>query len=37
MPDLRTKLSEARGGVLLFGITPPRQTAEVARIKEIAR
>jgi hypothetical protein len=37
MPDLRTKLSEARGGVLLFGITPPRQTAEVARIKEIAQ
>jgi len=29
-------LARAQSGVLLFGITPPRQTAEVAQIKEIA-
>ena len=29
-------VAEAGSGVLLFGITPPRQTASVARIKEIA-
>lgn len=37
MSDLRTMVTEARGGVLLFGITPPRRTADVARIKEIAQ
>lgn len=35
-PSLPEIVAEAGSGVLLFGITPPRQTASVARIKEIA-
>jgi hypothetical protein len=35
-PPLRTLVADARSGVLLFGITPPRQTATVAQMKEIA-
>jgi hypothetical protein len=33
---LRTMLAEARGGVLLFGITPPRLSASAERVGEIA-
>ncbi|GLY01526.1 5,10-methylenetetrahydrofolate reductase [Actinoplanes sp. NBRC 101535] len=35
-PTLHTSLAEARGGVLLFSITPPRRSATAERIKEIA-
>jgi hypothetical protein len=34
--SLHSMIAEARSGVLLFGITPPRRTAQVAQIKEIA-
>jgi hypothetical protein len=37
MSDLHAMVTEARGGVLLFSITPPRRTADVSRLKEIAR
>lgn len=30
-------LSEARGGMLLFGVTPPRRSATPERVKEIAQ
>lgn len=35
-PRLRQLLSEARPGVLLFSLTPPRRSATEERIKEIA-
>jgi len=35
-PPLQSMLTDARSGVLLFGITPPRQSTPPARIKEIA-
>ncbi|WP_027341314.1 5,10-methylenetetrahydrofolate reductase [Hamadaea tsunoensis] len=35
-PTLHSMVTGARSGVLLFGITPPRRTATVAQIKEIA-
>src|SRR4051794_21643510 len=34
-PTLQTMLTEARSGVLLYGITPPRCSATPERIKEI--
>lgn len=34
-PPLQSMLSEARSGVLLFGITPPRENTSPARVKEI--
>src|SRR4051794_15221039 len=34
-PTLQTMLTEARSGVLLYGITPPRRSATPERIKEI--
>jgi hypothetical protein len=35
-PPLPNLLAEARSGVLLFGITPPRQSASAAQVSEIA-
>jgi len=35
-PPLQKMLADARGGMLLFGITPPRRSATPDRIKEIA-
>jgi hypothetical protein len=35
--SLHSKLDEARSGVLLFGITPPRRSATPEKIKEIAQ
>jgi hypothetical protein len=35
-PSLQSLLADARGGMLLFGITPPRRSATPERIKEIA-
>jgi hypothetical protein len=35
-PPLRSMLSNAKSGVLLFGITPPRQSASVEQIREVA-
>ncbi len=34
-PTLRTRLAEGEGGVLLFGITPPRVATTPERIREI--
>ncbi|WP_245665464.1 methylenetetrahydrofolate reductase [Actinoplanes subtropicus] len=34
-PSLQSMLTDARSGVLLFGITPPRRSATQERIKEI--
>ncbi|MBR7839370.1 5,10-methylenetetrahydrofolate reductase [Actinospica durhamensis] len=34
-PDLRTRLAGGEGGVVLFGITPPRLTTTPERIREI--
>jgi hypothetical protein len=36
-PALRNMLADASSGILLFGITPPRQSASSAEIDEIAR
>ncbi|GAA0548920.1 hypothetical protein GCM10010172_33590 [Paractinoplanes ferrugineus] len=33
---LHSKLAQARGGVLLFGITPPRRSATPEKVREIA-
>ena len=35
-PPLQKMLADAQGGMLLFGITPPRRSATPERIKEIA-
>jgi len=35
-PSLQKMLADAQGGMLLFGITPPRRSATPERIKEIA-
>jgi hypothetical protein len=35
-PSLQSLLADARGGMLLFGITPPRRSATPERVKEIA-
>src|SRR5262249_50705706 len=35
-PSLQTMVADARSGVLLFGVTPPRRTAIAAQIKEVA-
>lgn len=35
-PPLRTLLAEARDGALLFGITPPRQSAPPEKVSEVA-
>jgi hypothetical protein len=35
-PSLQSLLAEARSGVLLFGITPPRLSATPERVREIA-
>jgi hypothetical protein len=34
--SLHAKLAQARGGVLLFGITPPRRSATPEKVREIA-
>jgi hypothetical protein len=35
-PSLQKMLADAQGGMLLFGITPPRRSATPDRVKEIA-
>lgn len=35
-PSLQKMLADAQGGMLLFGVTPPRRSATPERIKEIA-
>ncbi|GAA5194129.1 hypothetical protein GCM10023322_57790 [Rugosimonospora acidiphila] len=35
-PPLRTMLADAHSGMLLFGITPPRQSASAEQVREIA-
>jgi hypothetical protein len=35
-PSLQSMLADSRGGMLLFGITPPRRSATPDKVKEIA-